>query len=449
MANKQHYKILKSGVNKWNQWREKHPEVNPNLEMADLQNEDLRGANLSGANLRRADLRRANLSATGNYFDDLKLDGADLQDANLSEAFLSHVYFLEAKLGGADFTKACLRDASFWEADFTPALIDYKNPTELSIPRYANFSYANLINARLGKANLSNCKMVGAKLEGASLIHTTLVSANLDGVDLRGADLREANISRAWLRGADLRGAHLTWTNLSFTNFTEADLRNADISGSSLVETNLEGANLSNCRVYGVSAWDLKLEGANQDDLVITPKQPDITVDNIDVAQFIYLILNNHRIRDVIDTMTSKVVLILGRFTPDRKAVLNAIRNELRSRNYLPILFDFEKPAGLDLTETITLLARMAKFIIADLTEPSSIPQELQAIVPDVAVPVKPLLQGDRPYSMFKDYRKYHWVLSPIRYENLDGLLTVMQESVIEPAEAKVTELRRYKNELP
>jgi hypothetical protein len=50
--------------------------------------------------------------------------------------------------------------------------------------------------------------------------------------------------------------------------------------------------------------------------LIITATaEPDITVDNIEVAQFFYLMLNNKKIRDVIDTITSKVVLILGRFT--------------------------------------------------------------------------------------------------------------------------------------
>jgi hypothetical protein len=92
--------------------------------------------------------------------------------------------------------------------------------------------------------------------------------------------------------------------------------------------------------IYGVSAWGLKLDGAKQENLIITREnEPEITVDNIEVAQFVYLMLNTQKVRDVIDTITSKAVLILGRFTDKRKAVLDALREELRKRNYLPMLF--------------------------------------------------------------------------------------------------------------
>jgi hypothetical protein len=206
------------------------------------------------------------------------------------------------------------------------------------------------------------------------------------------------------------------------------------------VNTNLTGADLTGCRIFGLSAWGLKLDGAKQQNLIITDEnEPKITVDNIEVAQFIYLMLNNQKVRDVIDTITSKVVLILGRFTDERKAVLDALREELRQRDYLPILFDFNVPATRDITETVSLLARMARFIIADLTDPSSIPKELEAIVPQLAVPVQPLLEGAaQPYAMFKDYLKYDWVLPVYRYEGLELLLATLAEKVIAPAEGKV-----------
>jgi hypothetical protein len=181
----------------------------------------------------------------------------------------------------------------------------------------------------------------------------------------------------------------------------------------------------------------------NQQNLIITPdEEPKITVDNIEIAQFIYLLLYNKKIHTAVDTITRKGVLILGRFTPERKAVLDALRDALRKNDYLPILFDFDVPATRDITETITLLARMARFIIADLTDPSSIPKELEAVVPHVAVPVQPLLEGSsRPYAMFSDYWKYDWVLPEYRYEGLSPLLGALQEKVITPAEAKVNEL--------
>jgi hypothetical protein len=152
--------------------------------------------------------------------------------------------------------------------------------------------------------------------------------------------------------------------------------------------------------------------------------------------------MSNEEIRDVIDTVTSKVVLILGRFSEERKAVLDALRDELRSRNRSPVVFDFDIPADRDITETVTLLARMARFVIADLTDPRSIPQELQAIAPDVAVPIQSIvLAGQEPWSMFADLRrKYHWVLEPYEYQDQDHLLEALEE-VIAPAEAKRAEL--------
>ena len=211
-----------------------------------------------------------------------------------------------------------------------------------------------------------------------------------------------------------------------------------------LIRTNLEGANLTGCQVYGISAWNINLVGAQQSDLVITDKdEPVITVDNLEIAQFIHLLLYNEKIREVIDTITSKTVLILGRFTPERKAVLDAMRAALRYRNYLPIVFDFEKPASRDLTETISTLAHMTRFIIADLTEAKSIPQELQRIVPDLpSVPVQPVLQASaEEYSMFEHFRRYPWVLETYRYQNLEEVIASLTEKVIAPAELKAHEL--------
>jgi uncharacterized protein YjbI with pentapeptide repeats len=320
---------------------------------------------------------------------------------------------------------------------------------------------APLYKADLRGADLREADLGDACLSRANLWETCLQMADLSGADLReadfrGADLGHANLSRAnaWgaylhsanLGGADLSETDLRNTDLTSTNLSMAICRRANFEGARLVGTNLEKVDLNGARVYGISAWDLRLRDSMQQNLVITPEgQPTITVDDLEVAQFIYLLLNNEHVRRVIDTITSKVVLILGRFTTERKTVLDAIREELRKRNYLPVLFDFEKPASKDLTGTISTLANMARFIIADLTDPSSVPHELAMVVPGTVVPVQPiLLEGQREYAMFVDLKmRYHWVLEPYQYTSNELLITHLDDRVIAPAEAKAKEQAR------
>ncbi len=306
----------------------------------------------------------------------------------------------------------------------------------------ANLSEAFLINFDLREANLDGANLSGAKLNESRLWYTNLNNANLSGAVLCWADLSGADLSGANLSRANLWGVNLTRANLIGTSLTQANL-----SKAILVETNLERADLTDCRIYGISAWDLKLGTekdnnlAIQKNLIITPQdEPNITVDNLEVAQFIYLLLKNKNIRDVIDTITSKVVLILGRFASERMKILDALREELRKRNYSPVLFDFEKPDSRDLTETISTLAHMARFIIADITDARSIPQELERIVPDLpSVPVQPLLQAStEEYSMFEHFKRYPWVLEIYLYEDINDLLKYLGEKVIAPAEIRL-----------
>jgi len=245
------------------------------------------------------------------------------------------------------------------------------------------------------------------------------VQPDLSMANLRGADLSRANLSRAQLIGANLQGA-------------------------TLVETNLEGANLTGCSVYGISAWNINLTEAQQSDLIITDdNEPMITVDNLEVAQFIYLLLHNEKIRHVIETITSKAVLILGRFTPERKAVLDAMREELRKRDRLPILFDFTPPTGPTLLETVSTLAHMARFVIADLTDAKSILQELTAIVPySPTLVVQPIiLASQEEPGMWDFFRRFPWVLEPYRYHSLDEVRASLEDMIIAPAALKAEEL--------
>ena len=350
--------------------------------------------------------------------DETNLSGADLSGANLSKAFistdLSGAKLLKANLAGADLSGSNLSGMKLSGLDFSDA----------------DLSSADLSGADLTYSDLSRAKLLKANFNGADLNQADLSRADLTHSDLSGAKLNKAVLNRASLLRADLRGA---------------DLSEADLAGVTLVEANLENADLTGCRVYGISTWNLKLKNTKQTNLVITRGgESIITVDNIEVAQFIYLLLNNEKVRQIIDAVTSKVVLILGRFTEERKAVLDAIREDLRRRDLTPLLFDFDKPTNKDVTGTVETLARMARFVIADLTDPSSIPHELATIVPFLrTTPVLPLrLVGTGGYSMFDDLRAYPWVLETYEYDNAGSLLSALSK-VIAPANEMAERLRK------
>src|SRR5215469_11279768 len=393
MSNPEHLAKLLEGVEAWNEWRKVNTEVRPDLNGADLKRANLSKADLTEANLSGADLGRASLS------------GADLVRANLLGANLSEANLTEANLRGADLSRL-------------------------------NLSRANLSGVDLSRAKFSEADLVGANLSGADLSE-----ANLSGADLSGADLSKANLS-----GADFSRANLSEADLSEADLSRAYLRETLLSRVSLVDTNLERADLTGCRVYGISVWNARLDGATQSNLIISrEEEPAIQVDNLEVAQFIYLLLNNARIRHVIDTIGKKAVLILGRFTPDRKAILDSIREKLRHLGFLPILFDFEKPSTRDIHETIVTLAGLSRFIIADISDPKSVPQELGSIVPTLpSVPVQPLLQsGYEPWGMYDHIKRYAWVLPLFEYESEKKLLQDLELKVIAPAEEKAKEQTR------
>jgi hypothetical protein len=221
---------------------------------------------------------------------------------------------------GVDAWNAWRKENSGIHPDLSKANLIQANLSE------ANLSGANLNEADLGLAILIKADLSGANLSGANLSGAILIGANLSRADLGSAIVIKADLGGTNLSGAILSGAILIGANFSYANLSGANLSGANLHTAVLVNSDLSGADLTGCRIYGVSAWRLKLERAKQQNLIITDfDEPTVTVDNIEVAQFIYLMLNNQKVRDVIDTITSKAVLILGRFTHNRKAVLDCV----------------------------------------------------------------------------------------------------------------------------
>ncbi len=196
MANEKHLAILKQGIRTWNQWRDKHPDIRPDLSDANLGKANLSEANFSRTNLWKADLHEADLRAT------------NLQQADIGDAHLFKAYLHGANLQGANLRRAYL-------------------------------FHANLLGADLSDVNLSQ----------ASLVGTNLFDANLSRSDLSGTHLSRAYLNRANLSKASLNGAHLNGAN-----FSEANLSDARLSGCQALSTNFTQAILTGACL---EAWEI------------------------------------------------------------------------------------------------------------------------------------------------------------------------------------------------
>jgi hypothetical protein len=146
MANEEHLRILRQGVEAWNKWRSENPHLRPSLSDTGFQEAELTGAVLTHADLISADLSRADLSRAD--FRRAELSLANLNGANLSSGNLSF-----ADLRGAVLRDAVLRDAVLDLADLSRA--------DLS---GADLSGADLRSAILGYTDLSDAVLTDARI---------------------------------------------------------------------------------------------------------------------------------------------------------------------------------------------------------------------------------------------------------------------------------------------
>ena len=162
MANNEHVTKWKEGLEAWIAWREKNPEIHPNLRGADLS-----GTELSGADLECADLSGASLSQT--ILNLAFLLNANLSDAILQQANLSYcVANSETKMARADLKHANLTGSKLARVDLNEA----------------NLQIANICDANLNRANLRNANLSFANLNGADLSQADIRGANFSNTDL-------------------------------------------------------------------------------------------------------------------------------------------------------------------------------------------------------------------------------------------------------------------------
>ena len=175
-------------------------------------------------------------------------------------------------------------------------------------------------------------------------------------------------------------------------------------------------------------------------------QQPVLSVDSLQTAQLVGMLLHHEKARYEVFSITLNTVLVIGRFPPERKPVLTAIKEALRRGDYSPLVLDFHLPGSGDKNEIVKTLGRMSRFVVADLTGDRRIAETLDAVVHFLpSIPIQPIGQtGDGAESVADShYGKYRWVLPLWRFQDPADLAARIGREVIEPAERKAAEIRQ------
>lgn len=295
----------------------------------------------------------------------------------------------------------------------------------------------------------------GRQIKGRNRLNFSglnLTNVSIHNAFAEGLNIQNAKIINCHFEEGDFSRADFSNTEFINTKFNKTILTDANFDGASFINCSLNRINITNANfclkeiketvVYGISAWDLKTcDEMKQSrlviertyglysDLIAEGRIPMMT-DNIELAQFIYYLSNHKKLRDVINILNAKGILLLGQFKDGGLERLYELHDWLKGRNYTPMIFDFDRPDSMDYTETVVTMAGLSKIIIADVSG-GSVPQELHAILTNFQKPVI-VFSKTGAYSMFKDLKRKNPYAFELQYINDADLLSKMEASLKE-----------------
>lgn len=337
-------------------------------------------------------------------------------------------------------------DRSIWD--------NWKN-TQANFSPFYGVNFNDIINGPIYKYDFSglqfdNCHFMDLQFVGCNFERSIFKNCQIKGSksSFRNSILKHASFNQVTFSEVGFSGSILT--NCIFKHCI---LEKLDLYGASLINSEFYDSSIIDCDIFGANIWSIKTENTVQRDLKMPYKEQkndsdkeQITIDDIELGNIVYLLAVNSNFTKFIDQSKSSFVLVLGRFG-ENITRLNSIKKKLREEKFSPIVFDFKSPNTLDLIEVIILLSLLSKFIIVDLSEPRSVPAELQSILSTLMIPVVPILyKRSTVYGTYSFTNRYKWVLPVLVFDDIKDVLSIFRKAIIDPANKVYEEILEIKN---
>lgn len=247
----------------------------------DLTGADFHGVDLSGAVLVGVELDSANFRGATAVGVSIRgsLEGADFQDADLTDAGFTYdpvtsIDFRGADLSGAGFLSASLTGADLTDATVFGTRFVHANG-DANLSKQQLYSTASYKAGLLGPIHLEgdlrgwdfrdqdltgarfdrDSQLEGAHWEGATLRDTLFFVNAMAETDFRLADVRQVRFSGSNLDRSDFRGTDLSGTVFSSTSLIGARFDGGQLSTASFVRADLQGANFTDADLRGTKFY--------------------------------------------------------------------------------------------------------------------------------------------------------------------------------------------------
>ena len=200
MANPSHMAILRQGADAWNQWRQVHPDIAP-----DLKGERIDAASFDN-DVTGREFNFSNMTIEGVVFAKVSLRGVDF-----SYATLNHVSLISCDLSDAKFEFAQLRETTFAVCDGTRSM-NFLGASatdcafrefEVKEARFSAkefrrvvFEAMSIVDGSFQNGHFLQCKFIDTSFRDCSLAWADLSGSLFEEVEFRQTDFFAANLSR-------------------------------------------------------------------------------------------------------------------------------------------------------------------------------------------------------------------------------------------------------------
>lgn len=210
-----------------------------------LHKADLAGANLTGAKGESTVLNEATLigaTCPRVRFDKPILNDVCLEGANFTHAEVTAGVFARCKAKRVNFSNAILNRTSFIGSDLTESIFVSARGEDTTWVE-ANIGGADFSLVVMPSAQFNQAKADRARFYGANLKRSRFYRANVDKAELVRANLHEANFTGASIAGTRFIEANLFDARFVMVTGSGADFTKANLKSAYIEPTHLEGPN--------------------------------------------------------------------------------------------------------------------------------------------------------------------------------------------------------------